>query len=94
MSLVSELKTPGAVLQFLDTADGQFIMAYFREQMESSIRQMRRAKELKDIFYAQGAADASEKIADLKKDLKQYLDDVRSGKITPASPDTSKEKKS
>lgn len=83
MSFVNELKTPGEVLRFFDTADGKYIIEYFREAMYSSIRQLRKAKEEKDIFYAQGAADACEKIANIQKDIKEYLDGVRSGKIKP-----------
>ncbi len=86
MSLVSEFKNPGAVLQFLDTADGKYLVEYFRVMVEVNIRQLRRAKEKKDIFYAQGAADAAEKIADLKKDVLQYQDDLRTGKIKKEIP--------
>lgn len=84
MSLASRLKTPGAVMQFLASADGQEIVGYFTELRDKSIKQLRHSSAtVEDIRYAQGAADTAEMIVDLKKNITQYLDDVRTGKIKP-----------
>jgi hypothetical protein len=84
MSLPERLKSPGAVMQFLDSVDGREIVKYFQEMTEKSTRVCRNsARTLDEIRYAQGAADAAEKIVTLKKDIQQYQDDLRTGKVKP-----------
>lgn len=86
MSLVEKLNNPVAVQQWLRSADGQQVVEYFKEMAAVSMRQcVSRKAELDDIRYAQGAYDAAIKIVKLDEDIKQYLDDVRSGKIKPQS---------
>lgn len=86
MSLPERLKSPGSVIQFLDSVDGREIVKYFQELVEKSTKQCRNSsRTLEEIRYAQGAADTAEKFAALKKDILQYQDDVRTGKIKPAN---------
>ena len=84
MSVASRLKMPSSVIQFLATADGQELVKYFTDLREVSIRQIRNsAATMDDIRYAQGAADVADKFINLKKDIQDYLDGVRTGKIVP-----------
>lgn len=85
MSLPDRLKSPNSVIQFLDSVDGKILVEYFQEMRDKSVRMLRSTSDLTllKVGYAQGAADAAEKVCDLKKDILQYLDDVRTGKIPP-----------
>lgn len=88
MSLPSRLKDHNAVLAFLRSADGKDIVQYFVDMRDKCSRQIcRYTSTIDEIRYAQGGIDAAEKIANLEKDIIQYLDDLREGKIK--KPDTS-----
>jgi hypothetical protein len=92
MSFVSRFKSPTAVKQFLDSPDGIIFVGYFTEMHAKAIRQLRKSNELKEVFYAQGAADVSDRIVKLREEIIQYQNDIASGKIK--SGDQSKEEKS
>jgi hypothetical protein len=84
MSLPDRLKSPGSVIQFLDSTDGREILKYFQEMMEKSVRQcLNSTRTLEEIRYAQGAVDVAKQFVNLKKDIQQYQDDIRTGKIKP-----------
>lgn len=86
MSLIERLKNPVAIQQWLRSADGQQIVEYFRDLTASSMRQcVRKSSTIDDIRYAQGSYDAASQLVKLDEDIKQYLDDVRTGKIKPQS---------
>lgn len=85
MSLPSRFKSPGAVLQFLNSVDGQEIVKYFQGTLDNCIKVLRSENDLNKINYSQGCADTAEKITNLKKDIQQYAEDVRTGKIKPIS---------
>lgn len=81
-----DLKNPVAVQQWLRSVDGQQVVGYFKDLAAKSMRQcVSRSATLDDIRYAQGSYDAAIKMVKLEEDIKQYLDDVRSGKIKPQS---------
>lgn len=85
MSLASQYKNPSAVIAFFETEDGKLIMDYFIATRNSNIKQLRKAKELKDIFYAQGAADAADAVVNIPQDIREYFQAIRDGKIKPKS---------
>lgn len=85
MSLVTSLKNPVTVKQWLQSADGKELVGYFRDLMAASMRQCVNHKAtLDEIRYAQGSYDAAKKLVSLEDDIQQYLNDIRDGKIKPA----------
>lgn len=91
MSLPERIKSPGSVIQFLDSVDGREITKYFQDLFDKSVRQCLNAnRTLDEIRYAQGAADVVKQFINLKKDIQQYQDDVRTGKIKPPTAEGAK----
>lgn len=91
MSLTSRFKSPTAVKQFLESPDGEILVGFMTEMRDKAIRQLRKTNELKEIFYAQGAADGADVIVKLRENIMQYQADIASGKIKSGAQEQEKQ---